>query len=568
VSEAAKQRFFKLVDLVHQGDLSKADKALTEALRLTPKDPNILHLAAQVATSLGEQDRALSLYRRTLAAYPDWLEPCLNLARLHAAMGDTTSAFALLEQTADKHQGRYEVFETMARLSQNAKRPDRAVLAWRHMLALQPGHRSGRGQYLFACRQIADWSEEPIPPTPLPPQTTLLFFDDPAAQKAAAEAFIQRNLSGITPLPPAVPYGHQRLRIGYLSSDFHAHATSWLIAGLIGLHDRAQFEVYLYSYGVEDHSAIRGRLRGDADHFIELNAFTAQQCAAQIRADEIDILIDLKGHTQGGRLDILAYRAAPVQLHWLGFPATTGAPFIDGFIADAITVPDGEESFFTEKVYRLPRCYQINDDLKPIGPQRPNADYGLPEEALILGSFNQTYKITPPVFDVWCDLLRELPEAVLWLFESNPHAPANLRREAEKRGIDPARLFFAPPAPVTEHLGRYATLDLCLDTFPVGGHTTTSDALWCGVPVVTLRGHSFISRVAASLLHAVGLPELVTTSLEDYKALALSLAKDKPRREAIRAHLTTNKTSLPLFDTAGFVKDFEALLSEMAIKRS
>lgn len=272
-------------------------------------------------------------------------------------------------------------------------------------------------------------------------------------------------------------------------------------------------------------------------------------------------MIDLKGYTRGGQLEILAHRPAPIQMHWLGYPGTLGTDFVDYFIADSVTVPEGSEAFFTERVIRLPHCYQINDRRRAIGNTQSRGGYGLPETGLVLASFNQTYKITPEVFALWCEIMRELPDAVLWLYRSNPHAPDNLRREAAARGLDPARLIFAHPVPLPEHLARYAHVDLALDTFPVGGHTTTSDALWAGTPVVSMKGRSFVSLVAASVLTAAGLPELATTAADDYKKLVLDLARDPCRLAELKLHLKTNRLSLPLFDTPRFVRDFEEMLT-------
>jgi len=566
MSESAKERFFRLLGLFQAGRLEEADAALRTALRVTPKDPNLLHLAAQTAERLGDRPRAIALYRRALAALPGWMEASFNLARLLNTQSDTASkneSIELLVSLTKTHPERPEIWEALARFEQAAHRLPDAVAHWREALARNPNNPEGRGQYLFASRALCDWREKPEPDASLAPQITAVLFDDPAVQKQAAQLYVAKRFSTIQRMTPAPDYTHERLRIGYLSSDFHAHATSWLMAELFSLHDRGAFEVFVYSYGVEDHSDIRARLRREAEHFVELNDLTPQGCAERIRADEIDILIDLKGHTHGGRLDILAYRPAPVQAHWLGFPATTGTNFIDYFIGDPTTTPVGAEAFFTETILRMPFTYQINDRQKKIGAAKSKAEYGLPEESLVLASLNQSYKITPELFDIWCNILRELPEAILWLHESNAYAPDYLRREAQARGLDPARLYFARPMPLEEHLARYLIVDLAVDTFPVGGHTTTSDALWTGTPVVTMTGQSFVSRVAASLLRAAELPLLITTSPEEYEKRILDLARNKGARDSIRSHLQTKRETMPLFDTPRFVKDWEALLQGM-----
>ncbi len=552
----ARQKFFQLLGLVQTGRLKEAEAGLTKALRTAPNDPNLLHLAAQNAENLGDKPRAVALYRRALAAHPGWLEATFNLARLL----DRKESIPLLKELSQSHPNRADVFETLARFEQAEEKLPEAAEHWRRALALRPDNPAGLGQYYLCCRSLCYWREEPKPDPALGPQIAVVLFDDPLLQKQAAQLYCARRFSSIKPLPRPPVWKHEGLRVGYLSSDFHAHATSRLMAELFSLHDRTRFEIFVYSYGVDDGSDLRGRIKNGAEHFIELGPFTPLQCAQKIREDQIDVLIDLKGHTSGGRLDILAHRPAPVQAHWLGFPGTTGAAFIDLFIGDSTVVPVGAEDHFTEKVVRLPHAYQINDRQRQVAPPLDKIAYGLPETGLVLASFNQTYKLTPEMFDVWCAILKELPNAVLWLYESNPYAPDHLRREAETRGINPARLVFAGPLPHEEHLARYEIVDIALDTFPVCGHTTTSDALWTGAPVVTMEGKSFVSRVAASLLRAAELPSLITSSPEEYKRRVLDLARNKAAIEAIRQHLKNKRGALPLFDTPRLVKDLESLL--------
>lgn len=565
MSEAARGRYMRFLAMVRSGDLSGAETGLANALRLTPKDPNLLQLAALVAEQTGDRPKAIQFYRRALTAHPGWMEVTFNFARLLGQSRqpkEREEAAALMQQLTQLYPQQPEVWEAMARSAQSEGRLPEAAEHWRKALNLKPENPAGRGQYLFTCRQMCDWVEQPRAGESLPPNITALFFDDPARQKESATRYCRAAFANIPTLSPPLAWRHDKIRIGYLSSDFHAHATSYLMAELFALHDRKTFEVYTYSYGIDDKSAIRERIRQESDHFKDLSALTPRACAEAIRADEIDVLVDLKGHTTGGRLDILAHRPARLQLHWLGFPATTGASFIDGFVADEVTVPQGSEAGFSERILRLPHTYQINDRQRKAALPKPRSAYGLPEDALVLASFNQTYKITPELFDIWCDLLAATPQAILWLLESNPYAPDRLRAAARSRGLDPARLFFAKPMALDEHLARYHHVDLALDTFPVGGHTTTSDALWMAVPVLTRCGNSFISRVAASLLTSADLPQLVTQDAKEYAARALGLIGNGAERSALKQHLQSKRTSLPLFDTPRFVKDWEALLSK------
>lgn len=563
MSETAKERFFKLLSLVQSGEFAAAEEGLRKALALAPQDPNLLHLEAQTAEGVGDKPRAIAFYRKAIDALPGWVEARYNLARVLNLMPDKESrleSISLLKGLIKTHPVKAVFWEALARFEQAEGLLSDAATHWREALQRAPDNTKGRGQYLLCCRTICDWRENPPTLPDLAPQIAVVLLEDPSLQKKAAQFYCAKQFSAIKPLPRPMPWKHDRVRLGYISSDFHAHATAFLMAELFELHNRDRFDVFVYSYGVDDHSAIRERLKKRAEHFIELNALTPAQCAERIRKDEIDILIDLKGHTSGARLDILAYRPAPLQAHWLGFPGTIGASFIDFFIADPTTVPIGSEKYFTEKVMRMPNCYQVNDRQKNISPAKPKSAYGLPEKSLVLAAFNQTYKITPEIFDIWCSVLEEIPEAILWLYESNPSAAENLCKEAKIRHIDPHRLSFAKPLPLEEHLARYRVVDLALDTYPVGGHTTTSDALWAGTPVVTITGESFASRVAGSILRAAQLPLLVTSSFEEYKKRILDLAHNKAARESIQDLLFEKRELLPLFDTPRFVYDWEDLL--------
>jgi len=563
VSSAAKKRFLRLQALYRHGDYESAANAVATALRAAPKDPNLLHLAAQIAEAQNALPRAVMMYRRALDAHPDWLEATYNLARVLGMQGQLQEALALMTKVSVMNPDLPIVWEGLAKLHQQTGELPVALKHWQKALSLVPHNQAWRTQYFLLARQLCDWDVQILDIEKLPPQAVTVLVDDPELQKQSAMRYARERFGGLAPLPPKAPEVHERLRIGYLSSDFHAHATAYLIAELFSLHNRNRFEVFAYSYGIDDKSAIRARLKEEAEHFVELNNLTPLQAAQRIRDDGIDILVDLKGYTKGGKLEILGYKPAPVQVHWLGYPGTLGTSFIDYFIADNITIPTGCASSFTEKILYLSPCYQINDRHRTAAQPLPRAAYGLPDDCLVLASFNQTYKITPDIFASWCVILKQTPHSVLWLYQSNPYAPDKLRQTATKHGVDPSRLVFASPLPLAEHLARYAYVDLCLDTFPVGGHTTTSDALWCGVPVVTIAGKSFVSRVAASVLSAAGLPELIATNMEDYKNLILKFSHDKATREGLKKHLSNKHLSLPLFETAHFVNNLETVYLEI-----
>jgi predicted O-linked N-acetylglucosamine transferase (SPINDLY family) len=389
--------------------------------------------------------------------------------------------------------------------------------------------------------------------------------DDPARQLKASRACANFYGHGVVPLPalPVQPLG-QKLRIGFVSADFHQHATTILMAELIEMMDRERFEVHLYSHGPDDGSAMRQRIKAAADDFVEVGAMSDRQAADKIREDGIDVLVDLKGHTVNCRLGIFAYRAAPVQVTYLGFPGTSGAHYIDYFIGDAVASPVSEALHYSEKLAHMPVCYQPNDRQRALPQPTTRAEHGLPDDALVLCGFNQPFKLSSEVFDVWCGLLDEIPNSVLWLLHWNDETPDVLRAEAARRGIDPARVVFAPKIPSAAHISRFALADIFIDTWPCNGHTTVSDALWAGVPVVTWHGHSFASRVASSLLNAVGLPELACDTLAQYQAQIKALAADPARRQALRHQLEAARDTAPLFDSARYAQDFSALLRRMA----
>jgi predicted O-linked N-acetylglucosamine transferase (SPINDLY family) len=352
-----------------------------------------------------------------------------------------------------------------------------------------------------------------------------------------------------------------KIKIAYYSADFHAHATALLMAGFFEHHDRTKFEVYAFSFGPDGHDDLSKRIRSSFDRFIDVRQLSDRAIAAYSRELNIDIAIDLKGFTQDSRTGIFAERAAPVQINYLGFPGSMGAPYIDYIIADDYVIPANLECNYTERVLRMPNCYQPNDRLREVDSSQQTRDmHQLPDNAIVLCSFNNNYKITPEIFSVWMRVLNKYPQAVLWLLKDNAAAEQNLKNEAELRGVDPSRLIFAARVKTPQHLARQKCADLFLDTYPCNAHTTASDALWVGLPLVTCSGNSFASRVAGSLLKTVGLESLITQSIEEYESKILELLNNPEQLTNIRKTLETTKLVTPLFDTAGYTRDFEDLM--------
>ncbi|MBU6475899.1 MAG: hypothetical protein KGQ70_08015, partial [Alphaproteobacteria bacterium] len=356
-----------------------------------------------------------------------------------------------------------------------------------------------------------------------------------------------------------------KIKIGYLSSDFWAHATAHLMAELFERHDRARFHITAYSYGQNAGDAMRQRLVAAFDDFADVGPLDDRAAAQKIYDDGVDILVDLKGcFTPDARIGIAALRPAPVQVNFLGYPGTTGADFIDYIVADRFIIPEVCEKFYSEKVVCLPHCYQPNDTHRKIAEPVPSrAACGLPEGAFVFSCFNAAYKITPRVFAVWMRLLAQAPNSVLWLYESIPSIKDNLLRAAESHGIDARRIVFAPKAAPAEHLARQKCADLFLDTLPVNAHTTASDALWAGLPVLTCVGETFAGRVAGSLLTAAGLPELITHTRADYEAAALKLAQNPDQLAALREKIEKTRDTVPLFDIARYTANLESAYETM-----
>jgi predicted O-linked N-acetylglucosamine transferase (SPINDLY family) len=359
-------------------------------------------------------------------------------------------------------------------------------------------------------------------------------------------------------------YNHDRIRVAYLSADFRQHAASFVMAGMFECHDRSRFEMTAISFGVDDGSEIRRRVKASFERFIDARLYSDEQIADLVRSLEIDIAVDLMGFTTDSRTGVFARRAAPVQAHYMGYPGTMGASYIDYIIGDRIVIPESERQHYSEKIVSLPNSYFVNDFRREVAERTfTRTELGLPSTGFVFCCFNSSHKITPSVFDRWMRILQQVEGSVLWLLQANAKAADNLRREARLRGVDPNRLVFAGRMPPSEHLARHRAADLFLDTLPYNAHTTASDALWAGLPVLTCIGDTFVGRVAASLLQAICLPELITATLDHYERLALELATNPAKLSTIRSKLASNRLAAPLFDTQLFTRHIETAYAAM-----
>lgn len=397
------------------------------------------------------------------------------------------------------------------------------------------------------------------------PLAMLSASDDPGLQLATAIHFINERVNLRVPsLAPEAGYKHDRLRIGFLSSDFCLHAVSLLTVEIFELLDRERFEVYGFCWSREDGTSMRARVTKAFDHFLKIGSIDDATAAQAIRNNEIDILVDLQGLTSGARPNILSYRPAPVQMTYLGFPGPTGHPCIDYVIADRYLIPDSERPYYTEKPLYLPHVFQSSDRQRPVAKLPTRAEAGLPENAFVYCSFNNNYKFSEEVFNCWMRILHRVPESVLWLLADNQWAQENMTIRAEAQGIDKARLLFAPRVAPAEYLARYTAADLFLDAYPFNAGTTANDALWVGLPVLTRSGRTFASRMAGGLLTSLGMPELITSSLSEYEERAVELGNNTDDYQKLRLRLAKQRESSPLFDMPAFVKDFGDAISAVA----
>ena len=558
--------------LYRLGRLDEALDAYDAALRLKLEAPTLANRGA-VLLSLGRLDEAMASCQAALCLAPDDTGALYNraaalheLGRLDAALAAYDTALRVSPDHAETHSNRGAALYELDRL-------DEALLAYGEAVRIKPDYAEA-GSLLIHCLQSVCWWEGLAGrhQALLRQVSTgngklalfpLLSFDSTSEQQLAGARSQAKCLAGPV-LAKQPPHRDGKIRLGYLSTDFRQHPTAHLISELIERHDRRRFDVIGYSSGVDDGSPERRRLMNGFDRFVDIRTASHADAATLIHRDGIDILVDLNGYTRGARTRILARRPAALQVNFLGYPGTMGADFIDYIIADPIVVPPGDERFFSEAVIRLPNSYQPNDQKRPIAEDTQSRDAcGLPAHAFVFCCFNNGFKITPILFALWMRLLAQIPGSVLWLLETNQAAKANLRREAATAGIAPDRLVFAPRQALPEHLARHRLADLFLDTLPYNAHTTASDALWAGLPILTCRGGTFAGRVAASLLTAVGLPDLITSSPDEYEALALALARAPERLSGLKRRLAANRDTAPLFDSRRYTSSLEAAYERM-----
>jgi len=570
--------------LQSQGQLDEAAAAYHQALRLNPNFAEAHSNLGSALQSQGRLEEAVACYRQALLLKPDFAEANNNLGLTLAELDRMDEAVACFRRVVQLKPDFADAHANLAGGLREQGQVVEAIACYRRAVQLEPSNPAVLAQLVSQLQQLCLWDHlgdlarrvietvaidavrgsaaaaYPFMFLALPIATTahqhlqcarrwveqrLRLVRSPKSEVRSQDMGLRTSDFGLR----TSDFGLRKITVGYVSADFHEHPIAHLIPELLEKHDRERFAIFGYSYGPDDGSSSRRRLAKACDRFVELRGASYMEAARRIEADEVDILVDLTGYTKQARTQILALRPAPIQVNYLGYPGTMAAPFIDYILVDDFIVPPDQQPYFTEKLVHLPGCYQVNDSQRQIADHTPSrAECGLPEAGFVFCCFNNTYKITPEIFEVWMGLLKTVPESVLWLLQDNPFAPANLRKEAGTQGVTSDRLVFAPRLPLAEHLARHRLADLFLDTASYNAHVTASDALWAGCPVLTISGQTFPSRVAGSLLRTIGLPELITTSLQQYQELALSLARDANRLDDLRARLQANRKASRLFD--------------------
>lgn len=546
------------------------------------------HVAAfnhgALLSQLGRNGDAEAAYTLALEAQPGFAPALLNLGHLCERRGDIETALAHWRAVHDAEppptqEHHLHALNNAARLLEVQRRYPEAEALMRRSLELKADQNDVIQHYVHIRQKQCAWPHYlpvgEVTPNQLLMGTSLLatmgLSDDPALQLLSSVRFVHEKV----PKPPPVALHTQmpprsgRIKIGYLSGDLHMHAVGLLTPELFELHDRSRFEVWAFCWTPDSPQPVfqrqRQRILKAMDHHVRLAGVDDTTAARLIAQAGIDVLVDLQGLTSGARPAILGHRAAPVQVSYLGLPGTSALPGVDWMLADRFVMPPELLPYCTEQPIYLPHCYQVSDRQREVAARPTRAQYGLPEDAFVFGSFNNNHKFTPEMFAAWMRILQQVPGSVLWLLADNDTARDHMRAAAVAQGLAPERLHFAPRVSPAEYLARFQLIDLMLDTFPFNAGTTASDALWMGTPMVTRAGRTYISRMAGSLLHAVGLPDLVTESLADYEKLAVTLGRQPARVASIRRYLAEHGRSSPLFDLPQIVRDIEAQFERLAL---
>lgn len=574
--EKAKYFFFQGLERLEKDLIQEAEHFLTLSLELLPERLSTLTNLSVVLIKLDKVEKAEKILNKAIDLYPTDSSLYLNQGKLFEKKNNLKLALSSYSKAIECNVESSEAHYNRAVTLQNLKRLDEALPSYQLAIQLKPGYEYLFGTLLHTKMHLCDWQDFDSKVEDLitriregkrssPSFPVLALVDSLEVQRKASEVLINDGHQSNASLGTIPKYLRKnKIRIGYYSADFHNHATAYLMAELLELHDKSKFEIIAFSFGPELKDEMRQRLILAFDQFIDLRNKSDKDISIMSREMGVDIAIDLKGYTKDQRVGIFSYRAAPIQVNYLGYPGTMAAEYFDYIIADQTLIPVESQKFYCEKVVYLPNSYQVNDRQRVISEKiYTRQDLELPKNGFVFCCFNNNFKITPHTFDGWMRILKAVEGSVLWLLEDNATAGANLQKEAQARGLEPNRLIFAKRMKLPEHLARHKLADLFLDTLPYNAHTTASDALWAGLPVLTCVGESFASRVAASLLYAIELPELIVSSQEQYEAMAIELATNPVKLMDIRARLECNRLITALFNTPLFTKHIEEAYTQM-----
>ncbi len=558
------------------GNSPKALEYMDRAIRVKPDFALSWYNRGFALQELRRNSESVESYDRALFLAPTNTDALVNRGVVLREMGLFRDAVENYERIIALEPGNTAALNNIGLLHTDLKQYDEAIAAFEKLLRLDPDYDCALGAYCNVLQLACHWG--PLPACVAAISTglalgksvsvaleLLTLSETPHDHQIGATMFGERLFPPLPPLWRGERYNHDKVRIAYISPDLQEHPVTHLMAGIFEQHDKSRFETIALSLGSVDNGPLRTRIAATFDQFIEVRHRSTAEIAELIRAMEVDIAIDLAGYTAGARPDIFSRRPAPVQVNYLGYPGTMGMEYYDYIIADRWVIPEADQHYFTEKVAYLPDSYLPSDDTVAIAERTPTREeYGLPTEGFVFCSFNHSYKITPEIFDIWMAILSAIPGSVLWLMKLNSHAEENLQKEAVARRVDPQRLIFATRVPhISDHLARYQLADLFLDTTPYNAHTTASDALYVGLPVLTCQGTAFPGRVAGSLLQTIGLPELITETLQEYQDMAIALAQDRSRLEGLRDRLHQLRQDTPLFDTTRFCRNLESAFTTM-----
>jgi len=552
-----------------KGDFQLAIDSYNQAVKI---NPNYAEAYSNMGVSFqgkGDLDAAILSYSRALKIQPDYADAFNNLGNTFREKSNPDAAIRSYKKALKSNPLYAEACSNMGLAFKDKGDIPAAINSFKQALQIKPDYAYARAQKLFQQSHICDWvdiqEEQALIPElgvstyPISPFTMLSFEDCPERHRVRSKNYIAQTYPLATvALAPILLKNARPIRIGYFSADFHNHATMYLMIKVFENHNKNEFEINAYSFGPHSDDDMRQRLASAVDVFHDVSHMSDQDIALAAQTHGIDIAVDLKGFTKGGRFGIFTYRPAPIQISFLGYPGTSGAGFMDYIIADSTVIPEQFEHCYSERIIRLPHTYQPNDDTRVISDVAfTKPELGLPEHGFVFCCFNKSYKISALEFDIWMRILNQVEGSVLWLLKPNKWVESNLKKEAKKRGIESNRIIFADKINLDKHLARHRFADLFIDTFNCNAHTTTSDALWAGLPVVTLLGKGFAARVAGSLLTAIGLPELIVETQEDYEALIVNLANNPERLCKIRKKLVANRLTKPLFSTKIYTKNLE-----------